>query len=362
MNDIKCPYCGKLIHIDEVLRHNLEQTILKEAADKQKEEIEKIKLEAHQSFQKQLEEEKAKALKESEKEKNLLEQQLKKEKLEKEKFEEKIKLQAEKEASEKYRLERLAWEKTKADMEKQIEDVKRTAKLGSQQLQGEVLELDLEDKLREAFIKFGDEFLPIPKGVEGADIWHKVKLQGKEIGSILYETKRTKAWSPQWLSKLKDDAAKVSSSEAIIISQTLPENVASFDRIDGIWVTNYENAINIARYIRFLITTVAKIRSSASQSNEDWTKIRDYMLSDSFKHRMQTHFDAVKNLRDMLETEKRTSTLRWTRQQKQIDKLDSNLVNFYAELKDIVSNLPELEEIEIPLIEEGESDDQESLL
>ena len=87
------------------------------------------------------------------------------------------------------------------------------------------------------------------------------------------------------------------------------------------------------------------------------------MLSDSFKHRMQAHFDAVKNLREMLETEKRTSTLRWTRQQKQIDKLDANTVNFYAELKDIVHNLPELEEIEVPmLLSENDENEQDSFL
>ena len=87
------------------------------------------------------------------------------------------------------------------------------------------------------------------------------------------------------------------------------------------------------------------------------------MLSDSFKHRMQTHFDAVKNLREMLETEKRTSTLRWTRQQKQIEKLDSNTINLYAELKDIVHNLPELEEIELPLLQsENDENEQESFI
>jgi hypothetical protein len=360
MNDIKCPHCGKIIHIDEVVRHDLEKTILKEEQIKQRDALEKAKAEAESKFNHQLEEEKLKAIEKSEKDKKILEEQLIKQAKENKLREEKAKEQGLKEASEKARLEKLEFEKKLSDMQKALEDAQRKGKQGSQQLQGEVLELDLEEKLRTAFP--GDEFVPIPKGVEGADIWQKVKFQGKELGSIIWETKRTKEWRPIWLGKLKDDAARVNASESIIVSQVLPEESVSFDRKDGVWITDYQHAVGIARNVRFLIITVAKVKSGTSHTDEDWTKIRDYMLSDSFQHRMHTHLDAVQNLRDMLETEKRTSTLRWTRQQKQIDKLDSNIVNFYGELKDIVHNLPELEEFETPLLGEGEDEEQETLV
>lgn len=359
MNDIKCPHCGKLVHVDEVLKHDLEKTILKDAAEKQKQELEKVKLEATIVAKKQFEEEKQKELVKAEKEKKLLEEELLRQQKESKENAEKIREQTFKEVSEKGRLEKLEFEKKISDMQKALEEAQRKGKQGSQQLQGEVLELDLEEKLKQTFPT--DEFVPIPKGVEGADIWQKIRFGGKEVGSILWETKRTKAWSNLWLSKLKDDAAKVSASEAIIVSQVLPEGTLTFGREEGIWITTYEHAINIARYVSFLIKAIAKVKSGASQSDEDWTKVRDYMLSDSFKHRMQAHFDSVKTLREMLETEKRTSTLRWVRQQKQIDKLDSNTVNFYAELKDIVKNLPELDEIEVPLLE-SENNEQDSLL
>jgi hypothetical protein len=360
MNDIKCPHCGKIVHVDEVLRNQLEKTILKEESEKQKIELDKVKIAAEKEAQEKFEKEKQKALELSLKEKKLLENQLLKEQKEAKEREEKAKEEGLKEANEKSRLEKLEFEKKIADMQKSMEEAQRKGKQGSQQLQGEVLELDLEEKLKTAFPN--DEFVPIPKGVEGADIWQKVKFQGQVVGSIIWETKRTKEWRPIWLPKLKDDAAKVNASEAIIVSQVLPEGSTAFDRKDGIWITTYEHAIGIARYVSFLIRTIAKIKSGATQTDEEWTKIRDYMLSDSFKHRMQAHFDGVKSLREMLETEKRTSQLRWTRQQKQIDKLDSNTVNFYAELKDIVHNLPELEEIETPMLNSGESDDTETLL
>lgn len=302
MNDIKCPHCGKLVHVDEVLRHQLEKTILKEESEKQKEELEKVRLAVEKSSEEKLE-----------KERKAFQEKLLKEQEERERFEKKISEEASRKAAEEQRLKIREKDLQLDEIRRVNEDLKRKLEQGSQQRQGEVLELDLEEQLRAKFTN--DEFVPIPKGVEGADIWQKVKFQGKIVGSILWETKRTKAWSNGWIAKLKDDAGKISASESIIVSQVMPEGSASFDRKDGIWITTYEHAIGICRYVRFLITTVSSIKSSTSQTDEDWGQIRDYMLSDSFKHRMQAHFDGVKALRDGLDAEKRATLLRWKKQE-----------------------------------------------
>ena len=349
MNDIKCPHCGKLVHVDEVLRHQLEKTILKEESEKQKEELEKVRLAVEKSSEEKLE-----------KERKAFQEKLLKEQEERERFEKKISEEASRKAAEEQRLKIREKDLQLDEIRRVNEDLKRKLEQGSQQRQGEVLELDLEEQLRAKFTN--DEFVPIPKGVEGADIWQKVKFQGKIVGSILWETKRTKAWSNGWIAKLKDDAGKISASESIIVSQVMPEGSASFDRKDGIWITTYEHAIGICRYVRFLITTVSSIKSSTSQTDEDWGQIRDYMLSDSFKHRMQAHFDGVKALRDGLDAEKRATLLRWKKQESQIEKLDTNTTNFYGELKAIVSNLPEIKGVDVPLLEDGNEEDQETLI
>ncbi len=367
MNDIVCPNCGKRIEISEALRHEFEEKVRKEEQSKAKEEIEKIKLQTQADLEKKLKEEfenKTKEsklqLEEAEKKQKELQEKLTLAAKEQKENEEKIKIEAAKEASEKARLEKLEYEKKIGDMQKALEEAQRKGKQGSQQLQGEVLELDLEERLKQTFPN--DEFLPIPKGVEGGDIWQKVKLNGKVVGSILWETKRTKAWSKGWITKLKEDAGRVSASEAIIVSQVLPEDSKSFDRKDGIWITDYETAINICRFIRFLISTVATVKSSASQTEEEWGRIRDYMMSDSFKHRMQAHFDGIKALRDSLDAEKRSTILRWKKQESQIEKLDTNTTNFYGELKSIVSNLPEISGVDTLLLEDSDEEAQETLI
>ncbi len=152
------------------------------------------------------------------------------------------------------------------------------------------------------------------------------------------------------MTKLKDDAGKISATEAIIVSEALPNNVTNFDRKEGVWITTYEYAVNICRYVRFLIT-VASVKSSANHTEEEWGKIRDYMMGDSFKHRMQAHFDGISQLRTSLDAEKRSTILRWKKQESVIEKLDLNTTSLYGELKSIVSNLPEVSGVDVLMIE-----------
>lgn len=358
MDSVKCPHCGKQVELSEAIVHELQAQVRDEESKKLKAQFEKEKAEERALHEKRLREEfelenkqTAAQLEQARKKELELSEKLEKEKEERGKSEERIKEEALKEASEKSRLDKLEYEKKINDMQKALEDAQRKGKQGSQQLQGEVLELDLEEKLRKLFPN--DEFVPIPKGVEGGDIWQKVRFNGNTVGSILWETKRTKAWSNSWTTKLKHDAGKISATESIIVSITLPNETANFDRRDGVWITTYEHAISICRYVRFLITTVASVKSSVGQTEEEWGQIRDYMMSDSFKHRMQAHFDGIKSLRDSLDAEKRSTILRWKKSESQIEKLDNNTTNFYGELKAIVKNLPEVDDVDSPLLEDG---------
>lgn len=370
MDNIQCPHCGKKVQISEALIHQLSEKVRIEEKQKAKAELEKSlaeqKAETEKKIRLELQKESKQKdvdLQQSLDRQKKLEEQIAKEQQEREKIEIKIREEATKKAEEDQKLtlkekdiqiEQI--KKANEDIRRANEDLKRKLEQGSQQMQGEALELHFEEKLKQTFPT--DEFLPIPKGVEGGDIWQKVIFNGKTMGSILWETKRTKAWSRSWTSKLKDDAAKISASEAILVSNVLPDGSSAFGRQDGVWITGFEHAIAVCRNVRFLITTVASIKSSASQTHEEWGKVRDYMLSDAFKHRMQAHFDGVKSLREGLEAEKRATMLRWKKQESQIDKLDTNSINLYGELRSIVSELPKVEGLETTLLEDGKQDDQ----
>jgi hypothetical protein len=345
MDTIPCPNCGKQIQITQALKHQLEEKIRDAQKVKHKEELEKAKAQAKEEAEKRFKEESQKELDRSEKEKKILEEKLAKEKESRDLFEKKIREDALKNAQEDQRLKLKEKDLQLEEIRKVNEDLKRKLEQGSQQRQGEVLELDLEEKLHLQFPN--DKFLPIPKGVEGADIWQKIVYQEKVIGSILWESKRTKAWSNSWTTKLKEDLIKINASEAILISQVLPNDANSFDRKDGVWIAKYEHSISLGRFVRFLLINVTNVKkSSVSHTEEELTKIRDYIMSDAFRHRMQAHFEVIKNLNEMLDAEKRSTTLRWKKQESIINKIDSNITNFYGELKAIVPQLPQIEGVD----------------
>jgi hypothetical protein len=362
MNTVVCPHCKKKVELSEAIIHEFQDKIREEERKTIEAELEKVNAERMAKHEKELREklELANKQRESEQEeenkKRLLEleemkkkekelsEKLEKEKEERIKAEERITADAKKKAEEEVELKLKQKDIQLEQARKANQELNRKLEQGSQQLQGEALELNLEEKLKASFPN--DEFIPVPKGVEGGDIWQKIYFKGSIVGSILWETKRTKTWSKGWLTKLKEDSGKINATEAILVSTALPQEISNFDRKDGVWITTYEHAINICRYVRFLITTVSAVKSSAHHTEEEWGQIRDYMMGDSFKHRMQAHFDGVNQLRATLDAEKKSTILRWKKLESTIEKISNNTINFYGELKTIVTNLPEIDELE----------------
>jgi hypothetical protein len=152
---------------------------------------------------------------------------------------------AKREAEEGLKLRVLEKEEQISSMQRQIEELRRRAEQGSQQLQGEVQEIELESLLRAKFPQ--DLIEPVPKGEFGGDVLHRViGPLGQQCGTILWESKRTKNWSDTWLPKLRDDQRTAKAELALIVSQTLPRGVETFDFMDGIWVSDSRCAIPVA--------------------------------------------------------------------------------------------------------------------
>lgn len=98
-------------------------------------------------------------------------------------------------------------------------------------------ELELENLLRAKFPV--DTIEPVPKGEYGGDALQRVSSPGgQQCGTILWESKRTRNWSDGWLTKLREDQRAAKAEVAVLVSQTLPKGVESFDVLDGVWVTS----------------------------------------------------------------------------------------------------------------------------
>jgi hypothetical protein len=169
--------------------------------------------------------------------------------------EDKIRLSAMKEASEREELKLRAKEKTIEDLQKALTDAQRKASQGSQQTQGEVLELNLEEALAKAFPQ--DEVREVPKGIRGADLIHVVKdRNGQVIGTIIWETKNAK-WSPGWIEKLKEDQRAAKADIAILATVHLPEDIEHFALKSNIWVTSTKSMLELEQELRYQLYQVA---------------------------------------------------------------------------------------------------------
>ncbi len=266
--------------------------------------------------------------------------------------EEKIRDEEKKRAQTEAHFKVLELEKKLADAARTNEDMKRKLEQGSQQAQGEVLELEIEQKLKEMFIY--DTIEPVAKGVRGADIIQKVATQtGGECGAIVWELKRTKAWGGDWISKLKSDQRAIGAEIAVIVSLALPEQVTNVGFVEGVWVCNYETALGLAQILRANLIDLTRAKQNMTNQGDKAAVLYEYLTSTAFSHRVQAILESYKSLLEDLGTEKRWFEKKWTKQERMINGIMSNTSGMYGELQGIMGReLAEPDEMKLLAIDE----------
>lgn len=254
---------------------------------------------------------------------------------------------AKKEAEEEQKLKVMEKEQTISAMQKQIEDLKRRAEQGSQQLQGEVQELELENLLRTKF-PF-DAIEPVPKGEFGGDVLHRVRApNGQASGTILWEFKRTKNWSDAWLVKLRDDQRTAKAEVAVIVSQVLPKGVETFELIDGVWVTHPRAALPVAAILRQTLLELAMSRQSSEGQQTKTEMVYQYLTGPRFKHRVEAIVEAFSSMHEDLEKERKAIMKQWAKREEQIERVMGATVGMYGDLQGIAGkSLQEIEGLEL---------------
>jgi len=237
-------------------------------------------------------------------------------------------------------------------MKKQIENLKRKAEQASQQLQGEVLELALEEHLSSMFPL--DNFKPVPKGVKGADLIQEVcNRTGVVCGLILWETKRTKNWSDGWLNKLKADQLTAKADVALLLTQALPKDCERFQQIDGLWVTSHACAFDLVLVLRKSLIELEKARSAARGKNQKMEIVYDHLSSPQFGTRVESVLNMLVTLKSDLDGEKRAYSKIWAKRHAQIDGVIGSMAHIVGDLQAIGDlSLAEVKSLELPPAQE----------
>ncbi len=257
-----------------------------------------------------------------------------------------IRQQARKEAEEGLRLKVAEKDETIASMQKKIEELKQRAEQGSQQLQGEVQELELEAMLRAKFPL--DALEPVPKGEFGGDAVQRVSTASGQIcGTILWESKRTKNWSDGWLVKLREDQRVARAELAVLVSQALPKGVETFDVVDGIWVTSPRAVLPVATVLRQILQQVSLARAVSEGQQTKTEMVYQYLTGPRFRQRVEAIVEAFTAMQGDLDRERKVIMKQWAKRGEQIERVMGATVGMYGDLQGIAGkSLQEIEGLE----------------
>ena len=405
MSQIRCPNCGTPIDIDQTLytkleaaaKANLEHEI-QEHRKKYKEALQALKAQEHHiAIQRsKLEEEAAKKVQQIlKKEKKQLRQeiheetkelieglkrqlanknrqlkelhkaQLEIEKLKQEKLQiqERAQLEAKRQLnkelqkekerlaktiSQKHLLKLKEKEKQLNDLKIRLEEVQRKVEQSSQQLQGEVQELAIEEWLTLRF-PF-DTIDAIKKGERGADcIQYVYTKELGQCGSIYYESKRTKEFNKEWIEKFKADIRKKGCDVGVLVTQTMPKGMERMGLLEGIWVCSFEEFKALSFILRHHIIHLAQSVKSQENKGDKMSMLYSYLTSNEFRMQIEAIVEGFTQMQEDLAKEKRAMAKIWKQREKQLEKVLQNTIDMYASIRGIAGKaIPPIKQLEFP--------------
>jgi hypothetical protein len=219
------------------------------------------------------------------------------------------------------------------DLKKLLEDAQRKANQGSQQTQGEVQELALEEQLRTTFAD--DIIEPVGKGVSGADIRHVVRTpRGTVCGTMLWESKQTKAWSEGWIGKLKADVRAEKADIPVLATATYSDpNWSGIALHDGVWVCSFRLAVPLALSLRKMLIEVGRQKAMSADRGNKADMIYNYITSQSFRQQIETLAEVYMEMQGQISKEKTAYEKLWKQREGQIHRLFQSTASIYGSIQ-----------------------------
>ncbi len=351
---ITCPNCHTQIDIEEVLARDVEHRLREsfdeqlrsrlEAERKQAAQEERERLEAKLALLQRENSEKSQALKaarEWEIETLELRRKLKESQEDAEAIIRKRVLEAQeqmeqrirKSEAEHYELREREWQQKLEAVTRQAEELRRKAEQGSQQLAGEVQELAIEEFLRATFPT--DEIVEVPKGTSGADCIHHVVSNGRRVGSVLYESKRTKRFDASWIDKFKADVRSQGAEVGVLVSESLPKDVHGFTLIGGVFVCGYQEFKALAYAARELVLRVGSMALAQENRGEKMAMLYQYLTSADFRMNIEAIVEAFQGMKADIVRERASMERLWKQREKQLETVLLSTAGLYGSIKGI---------------------------
>ncbi|MCX6757248.1 MAG: DUF2130 domain-containing protein, partial [Candidatus Nomurabacteria bacterium] len=193
-----------------------------------------------------------------------------------------------------------------------------------------------------------DDISPVPKGINGADVIQTVRTKnGVDCGLIIWESKKTKTWTENWIQKLKDDQRQIKADIAVIVTSAMPQGTSGIIQKDGVWICDIKLATSIASVLRQSLEAVSREKSLAVGKNEKIEFLYAYLSGTEFKQKIEVIVETFSSMKTSLEKEKKYFITSWAEKEKQIDRVISNTLGIYGGLSS-VAPLQKIDSLELP--------------
>ena len=269
--------------------------------------------------------------------------------------ESKIREEAAKQADEKQRLNLAAKEKTISDLQKALDDAQRKAAQGSQQLQGEIMELDLEEALATTFRD--DDIEPVAKGVKGGDIKHTVKSpRGTNCGVILWEIKRTKNWTDGWIPKLKEDLRNEKANIPIIVTEVMPKDInEDICTINGVWICKPALAIVLGSLLRKSLLDAGLQKALAENRGTKADALYNFVTSHEFVQQVEAMVETYQEMTSQITKERTYYAKFWAEREAQASRLLLGTASIIGSMQGHIGqgSMPKIKGLELLELDEG---------
>ena len=141
---------------------------------------------------------------------------------------------------------------------------------------------------------------------------------------------------------------------AILVSVALPESVARFGNVDGVWVSDPLSAIPLATAFRQQLVILDRERQASVGKNEKMELLYKYLAGTEFKQKIEGVVEAFTSMQEQINRERRAMEKQWKEREKQIERVIKNTVCLYGDMQGIIGG-------QIPVIPALELDDAKQL-
>lgn len=226
-------------------------------------------------------------------------------------------------------------------------EMQRKQEQGSMQLQGEVMELAIEEFLISSFPT--DSISEIKKGASGADCLQTINTyEHQNCGTIYYESKRTKNFSAGWIEKFKNDIKIKGADLGVLVTDALPNGMDRMGLYQGVYVCKYDEFKGLAAILRQQLIHLNFATASQESKGEKMELLYQYLSSNEFRLQIEAIIDGFNKMKNGITSEKNAMHRIWKEREKQIDKVLINTSEMFGSIKGIAGkSIQNIEALEI---------------